>query len=402
MNRKYLGLAALVAVLLTPLLVRFTTAAGSNPTVSVTEVMPRAIRSSILASGNIVYEDQAQLSPEIIGRVTSVLVREGDQVASGQVVLTIDDAAYRAEVAQRESVVRMQRLAIARRQLDTQDLFSKARRAEQLTERGFVTKVELESKRYEYESSLVGLRSDRESLRQAEAALSQARIQLGKTVIRAPVGGTVVAISIKAGETAVPSTTGIAGSSLMTIARTDSLIAELKVDEADIAQVRVGQTVSIEAASFPERTISGRVESLALSPRQNAPAAGAGSDSASRSYLVKTSISLANNLPLRSGMTCRAEIFHGENSRVPSIPIQAIRPLPEGESASAAPDATKGLVFVFERGVAKRRVVVLGRADDEYQQVVGGLKRGDRIITGPARILRNIADDDKVTLAGER
>jgi HlyD family secretion protein len=400
MEKKYLGLIAIGLVLLTPIIVSLSSGGSRKDTVSVAKVTPRVLRSSILASGNVVYQDQVQLSPEIIGKVTAVLVEEGDQVAAGQLVMTIEDGAYRSDIAQRESVVRMQRLSIDKRQLDSDELKRKYERASQLMDRGFVTKSDFESKKYEYESSVIDIEADRESLRQAETALAQAKIQLAKTIIRAPVAGTVVAISIKPGETAVPSSVGIAGSSLMTVAQTNSLIAELKVDEADVASVQIGQTVEIQTASFPNRSIQGEVQKISLSPRQNSMAAAVGtSGAAPRSYLVKVSLDVTNDIPLRSGMTCRAEIFYGKDRPVLSVPIQAILPLNSNENTESV-NNSKGMVFLFRDGVVVRRVITIGDADDENQQVMDGLKNGELIITGPANTLRNLTEGDKVNLAG--
>src|SRR5206468_441538 len=110
----------------------------------------------------------------------------------------------------------------------------------------------------------------------ANALLSQSREHLAKTEVRAPIDGTVTAVPIKIGETAVASATGIAGSSLMTIADVGSIMAEVNVDEADIARVAVDQQAKVFPAAYPDQPLVGRVESVAMAPRSTLPGAAGG------------------------------------------------------------------------------------------------------------------------------
>ena len=113
------------------------------------------------------------------------------------------------------------------------------------------------------ELAQVELDSGLEMLRQTGAQLELARQRLAKTEFRAPIGGTVTALFIKVGETAVPSAMSIAGSDLMVVANTSSLNAEINVDETDVARVSVGQRARIVPAAFPDKGWSGIVERVA-------------------------------------------------------------------------------------------------------------------------------------------
>ena len=105
-------------------------------------------------------------------------------------------------------------------------------------------------------------------LSQAQAQLSQAEEQLAKTEIRSPLDGKVTAIYVKVGQTAVPSFSGIAGSMLVDVADTTSIDAEINVDETDIARVRVGAEARVVPAAFPDKTLQGKVDQVAIAPRQ--------------------------------------------------------------------------------------------------------------------------------------
>jgi HlyD family secretion protein len=220
--------------------------------------------------------------------------------------------------------------------------------------------------------------------------LSQSRERLAKTEVRAPIAGTITAVPIKIGETAVASATGIAGSSLMTIADVGSIMAEVNVDEADIARVAVGQTAKVFPAAFPDKPVVGTVESVAMAPKPAMPgAAGQG-----RNYVVKLHLDDAR-LALRSGMTCRVEIVVGGSVPKPAVPIQSVL----SEEASNSKDHARNVNYVFAivDGKAKKKMVELGLSDDANQEVTKGLAVGETIAVGPARLLRELHDGDVVT-----
>jgi HlyD family secretion protein len=222
MSKRWLIVATIVALIALPVLLK--SRGGDAKAVEVEEVAPREVKASILASGNLVFREQALLSPEVIGKVRAVLVEEGDQVEAGQVVLRLDEQVYQAEVAQQEAFVRQQRINIERQRLGVDNAERQWNRVRELSRRGLLDDTQSDNARHAFEVAKVELRASREALKQAEASLQQARERLAKTEIRAPIAGTVMALDIKVGETAVSSATGIAGSSLMTIANADSLM----------------------------------------------------------------------------------------------------------------------------------------------------------------------------------
>jgi HlyD family secretion protein len=224
-------------------------------------------------------------------------------------------------------------------------------------------------------------------LGQTQAQLKQARERLAKTEIRAPMAGKVTALFIKAGETAVPSAMSIAGSDLMVIANTDSMYAEVNVDETDVARVNVGQIAQIVPAAFPDQSWEGKVERVAISPKQ---AAGQ-----SKSYLVRIQLAQRENMNFRPGMSCRAEISARSDDapKTLAVPVQAVR---YDESDDVSKKSSKASVFVAKDGKAHKRDVETGAADDTYIEVVRGIAAGEQIVTGPAKILRFLREGDRI------
>jgi HlyD family secretion protein len=358
------------------------------------------VRASILASGNLVFREQSQLSPEVLGKVRAVLVKEGDQVEAGQVVLQLDEEVYRAEVAQQQAYVRQQRINTERQRISLANQERQFERSKQIHARQLMDDSSYDAAVQALAMARLEVRASAEALQQAEAVLSQSSERLAKTEIRAPISGTVVALGIKVGETAVPGTNGIAGSNLMTIAQTGTLMTEANVDETDIARVRIGQEVAVYAAAFPDTALKGRVESIPLSPR-SASESGQAQGALARSYSVKVALENTGALVLRPGMTCRAEIFVGGDKQgdLLAVPVQAVfsnnDAATEVEPGTAAP-AEESFVFVADGDEAKRRVVKLGLSDDSRQQVTDGLKAGERVIVGPYKVLRHLQDGEAI------
>jgi HlyD family secretion protein len=401
---KWLGIAALLCLFATPFIARFVTF-GSSESVEVTAAANREIASSILASGHLTYQDQAQLSPEVIGKVTGIFVKEGDYVKKGQVVLQIYDDTYKAAVDQLTAAAELQRIAIARQKVDLAYKEANFQRYEALYMANAVAKSNYDDELYALNLSRADLRNSEESLVQAEAILSQSKKQLALTTIQAPMTGTVIALNIKLGETAVPSTIGIAGSNLLTIADTDSIRADIDVDEADIARVKIGQKVVMHVTAYPDRVFTGKVLEISLSPQSASGTElgeGGQQSSLARNYAIKATVENPRAVQLRSGMTCRAEIYLSTSGRSLAVPIQSVLggsdEAVQGDDAGASPK-DEAYVFVIEDGVAHKHLVQTGLSDDEYQQIAEGLKPGDLVVSGPYKTLRLLTDGERVSIA---
>src|SRR5690606_39335949 len=117
MRRKLLILLGIVAIAVALPVVRALVGGGNVQAVDVEKLTYRSIQASVLASGQLAHEDEVNLMSEEIGRVTQLLVEEGDHVKAGELLLQIDDEAHRAAVEQNQAQVRLQEIAIERQRL---------------------------------------------------------------------------------------------------------------------------------------------------------------------------------------------------------------------------------------------------------------------------------------------
>jgi HlyD family secretion protein len=389
MKRKMLGAGLAFVFLAVPVVIKMS-AAQDLKLVDMSAVSARTIQPAILASGNLAFGQEIRLSSEVIGKVSEILVREGQSVQRGDVLLRLDPSAYQAEVDQHESNRRSANIAIDRARLTVADQDVTLERDRQLLKANFIGMSKFDASSHALELAKVELRASQEAQQQAQALLSQARQRLAKTEVRAPITGTVTSLPIKVGETAVASATGIAGSSLMTIANVDDVLAEVNVDEADIARVAVAQKVRVYPSAFSDTPLAGTVEWIALEPKVGTQ---------SRTYVVKVKLA-KTELKLRSGMTCRVEIVVGSSTPRPVLPLQAILTDAEPGTVKDARKATSYVLTVVN-GTVRRQNVQLGIADDNNQEVLGGVKLGTLVAVGPPRLLRELHEGDRVAAAVE-
>jgi HlyD family secretion protein len=382
--KKLLIIAGIVAVVVGVPVLRAVLGGGNVPEAQIEVLERRSIQSSVLASGRLAHDEEVQLTTEEIGRVTAIYVNEGDRVTQGQLLLQIDDETHRAAVEQSTAQVRLQEIAIERQQLRLQNLRTQWERQRMLHERGLVDQDGFDLVTNELQLAEVDLQSNRESLSQARAQLEQAQDRLRKTRAYSPMDGVVTSLDIKVGETAISSTTNIPGSALMTIANPESIHTEVNVDEADIANVDIGQKARIYAVAYPNQPVHGVIESIAMSAKVAEGAQGL-------SFAVKIRLDRTDAVKLRPGMSCRAEIFTTTKEGILAVPIQAIL-----VDEDRTRNRTSYSVFVNRGGTARKVEVAVGLSDDAYQEITSGLTEGDEVIIGPDRVLRTLSDGDSV------
>jgi HlyD family secretion protein len=390
-RKQWIAVGAIVALIAIPVMLKLARN-DTNKVVDLERATTHALSPTVLASGSLTYESQVTLAPEVTGRVKEILVEEGDQVTRDQLLMRLDPAAPRAAIEQSSALVRQARLSIERRQVDFDAQVIKVKRYEALQTKGMVDANSLEELTSQRNLAEVDLRTSREQLSQAQAQLSQAQEQLAKTEIRSPLNGKVTAIYVKVGQTAVPSFSGIAGSTLVDVADTTSIDAEINVDETDIARVRVGLEARVVPAAFPDKTLLGKVDQVAIAPRQQI-------GQNNKSYPVRIRLTNTVGVIFHPGMSCRAEVLTGSHdaAKVLAVPVQALRYEDNPDKSSNA-EKSLASVFVYDAGKARKRTVTTGTADDSYIAIIGGLKEGEQVVVGPAKTLLFLLDGEKLNI----
>ncbi|MCX6551545.1 MAG: efflux RND transporter periplasmic adaptor subunit [Acidobacteria bacterium] len=362
-------------------------------------------RSFVTASGQIVAQRYADIGSSAMGRLVELRVKEGDVVTAGQVLARIDAvqatagasaATARVKGAEADGRAAAEQLLAAQAELDvakaraTESALS-LQRTQDLRREGLVPAAELDSARAAADTATAQvagaqaairrLQSARESAerRLAETKADAARVGdvLAKTEIVAPIAGVVTRLPVQEGEMVVIGIQNQPGTTLMTISDLTSIDAEVKVAEADVLRVELGQAATVTLEAIPGQRFTGHVVEIGASAL---PVTGAGA--AAREFRVKVRLDNPGR-QFRPGLTCDAEILTAERQGVLTVPLQAvvIRPDAGGRDETG--------VFVPEGRTVRFQPVkagLIGGLDIE----VAGVNAGTPIVVGPFQALREL------------
>ena len=396
----------IVGVVVTLVAIAYFKQTGSSAVVSVNVELAKIeeIKSSILASGTLIYKEQIELRSEVIGQVSEMLIEEGDKVSKDQVLMRLDPRTFNADVEQQQAYVRIQTIAIERQKQELKNITSKWQRNKNLFERKIIGQDAFELVDNQYALAKIDLRSREEALTQAQATLDKALERLEKTVFRSPIEGIATSVDIKLGETAISGSTNIAGSNIITVADPSSILVEVLVDEADIANIEINQSADVFAVAYPDQALKGHVQNIATSAKRSSYRQGL-------SFTVKILLDTTADIDVRPGMSCRAEIFTKIKGDTIAVPIEAIV-FEDGDDESSDVDteqdsdsmsvrvanniSSASHVFLLIDGKAVKRDVELGISNDRLQEITSGLAVDETVVIGPARALSKLKEGDSV------
>jgi HlyD family secretion protein len=350
------------------------------PEMHIAEVEQGNIADSILASGNLVFNTQVQLRSEVTGRVAKVFVEEGESVTEGDILMRLDTTAFESEVARNKAVLRATEIDIKHSETRLKNIERQLSRQKELYEVGLAGQEVYENLQNARDLAKIDIEAKREAYNQAQASLLIAEDRLNKSVFRAPMSGLLASVNIKEGETVIAGTTNIIGSDLMLVADPSAILAELRVDETDIAGIKLDQHADIYAAAYPNQPFTGKVINIGTSAKNQAGSQGL-------SFKVKVLLD-ATDRQLYAGMSCRAEIATSIAENGLKLPIEAIQKQDDS-------------YFVWKLNAdntVTKTAVTVGISSDIEQALTSGVAKGDRIVIGPARPLSSLKEGDTVAV----
>lgn len=353
---------------------------GDNTGLSVEIQSPSRgqIKESILASGNLVFNTQVQLRSEVTGRVEKVYVEEGQRVEKGDLLMSLDRQAFRAEVTRYEAMVRAGQINIERAKTQLKNYELQLKRQYELHQVGLAQQEQFDNIKNARDIAKIDVAAQKEALNQAKASLSIAKDRLNKSVFHATMSGLLASVNIKEGETVIAGTTNIVGSDLMLLADPSAILAELKVDETDIANIKLHQQAEIYAAAYPNKPFIGKVMHIGTSAKRFQGSQGL-------SFKVKVLLQ-PDERTLYAGMSCRAEIATEIGEDTLKLPIEAVHE-----------ESGKHYVWqVNNQNIITKKYITLGVASDIEQAIDGEISEQDRIVIGPARTVTKLKEGSEV------
>ncbi|MEG8947459.1 efflux RND transporter periplasmic adaptor subunit [Rosettibacter firmus] len=401
------GLGLLIVVLI--LLVAFSGNKEEIISVQTEKVSRRTITQVVTATGKINPEYQVKIIAEATGEIVYLPIREGDMVKKGQLLLRIKPDIYEAQKNSAEA-----RLAQAKSSLNaTKALLEKVeseyKRVQGLAQKGLASDADLETAKSTYLQTLGNYESQKSIVSQAEAALKEAIETLNKTYVYSPIDGTISKLSVELGERVIGS--AFTGTELLTVADLSNMEATVDVDENDVVLVSIGDTARIHIDAFGDKVFKGIVSQIGNSAKTT----GLGTQEEVVNFEVKIKLIDLDD-KIRPGMSCDAEIETETKQNVLAVPIQSVtarlteKPNPSqndednpDNSKNGKRNKPKEVVFVVENGKAKMVEVKTGISDDNYIEIIEGLKGDEEVISGPYRaISRELENGKKIMVSSAK
>ncbi len=347
-------------------------AAGGEDAWRTTPVERGDIRVVISATGTLSATSTVTVGSQISGLITEVLVDFNDTVEQGQVLARIDPATYQAQIEQGAAQVSGARASLAQAQASLRNAELDYRRKSELLAQQLVARSDVDLARATLDQARAQAISAQAQITQQTASTQTSRINLERTVIRSPVDGTILTRSIEPGQTVAAS---LQAPELFTIAEDLSKMRiELAVDEADIGQVREGQSVTFTADAFNDRRFQGAVEQVRL-------AATTTNNVVTYPVVVAVDNSDGTLLP---GLTVNAEIEVSNRSDVLRVGNAALRYRPADAdripaAASAAGDAApRGGGLADDLAAAAATMSLDAAQQAAFETALAGLRERQR------------------------
>lgn len=398
------------------------------------------IVEKVSASGTVQPVVEVKIAPEVSGEIIELNVEDGDSVQSGQPLVKIRPDAWLSQLERSEATLNQQRANV----LSAEAGLSRARatfiradadfkRQEKLWKEKVISEADWQLARQNFDVSKNDLSSAEQSLEAAkfivkstEAAVKEARENVRKTLVVAPMKGVVSKLNVKQGER-VLGTIQMQGTEMLRIADLNKMEVRVNVNENDIVRVHLNDTVLIDVDSYASQNkqFRGLVTNIANTAKDKL-SADAITEFEVRILVLQSSyedlIKKGIKYPFRPGMTASVEILTNRKAGILTVPLSAVttrnpeepaeeeKKEGEGEQATTSNRATNEkaapkkkadqiVVFVKDGDVAKMIEVKTGISDYDNIEILSGIKKGQEVIVGPfLAVSKRLKDGDKVKL----
>jgi len=402
------------------------------------------LTSVVTASGEVRPLTYSNVLGEGIGKIKEIVVKEGDHVRKGDVLLRLESIQPAADVDAQQAGIESAEAAVqaseanyksaqatlAQRQADLEKAKFDWERSQKLYQEQLISKQDYDAQKAAFDGASAAVDASKAQVAQTRAALDEARHGLDqnrailvhqkdvlrKTTYTAPIDGIVSYIAVRVGENVVPGIQNATGSYLMTISDMSIVTAEVKVDETDIVNVREGEPTDVKIDAIPGKTFAGRVTAVGdqaiLRSSGLATTQTTANTQEARDFKVVVTLDQPP-LNLRPGLSVTATIKTASKQAVLTVPIQALamrskRALEEAaqktkgdssvtlaatrpDSSSSSPDKQdiQG-IFVLRGKKVEFVAVQTGISGVTDIEITNGLKEGDQIVTGSYKALRTL------------
>jgi len=412
-------------------------------TVQTGKAQKQNLSSIVSASGEIKPKTYVNIGANAFGKIVKLQVKEGDRVKKGQLLAQLENVQSSADVnatkaslqaaetdfVAAEAALQTSKADLNRAQADADHARLDWERAEGLYKDALIAKQEYDAKKATWESAEAGLAqalarveqakaqkdSAQRHISQNQANLTRVSDVLQKTLYAAPFDGVITNLPVREGETVVIGIQNAPGSTLMTLADMSVITAEVKVDETDIVNVRMGQPAEVTIDAIPRKTFHGTVTEIGDNAivRSTGVSTSQATSTSEEAKDFKVVVTLTDPPEdLRPGLSTTAKITTATRSNIVTIPIQALTVRTQADlapkdgkgSVQAAAPAETGKqkkeeiqgVFVIRSKKAEFVPVETGISGTTDIEVIKGVQEGDELVTGSYKVLRTLKPGSSV------
>jgi len=367
-------------------------------------VQKRDLVASVTASGQVRPQTKVDVASDVSGKIMKLSVKEGQMVSAGQFLLQIDQSQPQAAVERSEAQVASARAQLAQQQANLEQAQRAYDRSATMKKQNptLIADEQVEQLRTALDVNKAQVEAGKHAVDQATASLNDAKSSLAKTTIYAPMSGRITRLAVEQGETAVPGTFNKDAATLLTISDMSVLETRVKVDETDVARIKVGDSAQVQIDAFPDTTFVGRVTKISNSSVK------AVTTSSDQAVDYEVTIQLMNApRDTRPDFSATAKVITDKRTAVLSVPIIALtvrenQAIPNadtavglGKSKPAKEIGKKDVEGVFVVGTDNKvtfRAVKVGIAGEKHFEVTSGLKEGEKIVAGTYQAIRELKD----------
>ena len=319
-----------------------------------TKMIKATIENKIVATGKVVPEDEVEIKPQIAGIIDKILVKEGDKVKAGDLLVKIKVVPNEQTLNSAEGTLKSSRIILTNSEIEF-------KRNKSLFLKEIISEQEYNNIELQYNQSLQNLKNAESDLQIIKLGSSDGS-SVTNTNVRATITGTILEIPVKKGDQVIQANTFNQGTTIATIADLNIMIFEGKVDEGEVSKLKQEMDMIINLAAIEEKNYPAKLKFIAPKGIE---------ESGAVQFKIEADVYLDDEYFVRAGYSANASIITAQRKEVDAL----------NEAVIQYDLETKKPYVEIEIGNQEfeRREIVLGLADGINVEIISGLKKDEKV-----------------------
>ncbi|MDG1709891.1 MAG: efflux RND transporter periplasmic adaptor subunit [Schleiferiaceae bacterium] len=369
---------------------------GNTISVELALVERHTIIETVNASGKIQPALDVKISPEVSGEIIALNVHEGQSVKKDEVLLRINPDIYQSIVSRANASVNLSRSSKAQSEAQFLEAQQTYKRNQTLYLQKVLSQAEWDAAERMFKVAELGVQSSEYQLESALSSLKEAKNNLKRTVIRAPMNGIVTGLNIEVGERVV-GTAQMAGTEMMNVSQLDVMEVLIDVNENDIVRVNMDDTAIVRVDAFLGHDFKAVVTEISIAAKGQQTGVNQVTNFEVELEILPSSYAELSTpqreQPLLSGMTATVDIRTKRSLQVRCVPVESVTTREDSLNKNKMLE----VIFAVESGKSKMYTVKTGIQDEKFIEIISGIDDINKVIRGPFdAVSRRLSDGNEV------